>query len=512
MDDDYTGEPFRSRGISATLAEARGYRRYAPGELEPIFGADERLRAGTYIDDDGKEKRFLAWVRKYARTGGWAMPKHRIPASPFPGNPLLQLRPDDPVPGRKHGHDHAGMLHRERDCPCGIRTHKRTEYKDKQGTVAVYVGGWPNGEQQPLGTIERELHERGSEHNGEDAPPIEGPHAHVEMAKYAVAPGPHGKRWDTHPALSPSDFLNTERLFLHLEGVLKLDSLISAGEVGIDVPSVTLWNRTEGDLSEVDYPDPGGGFWSEFRPTHQTQELMSFLDACAAAPIIILCDSDWHTNPAVAIEAFCLRDVVRDRGLGCVVAAPPDDEMPFLPNRRREKLGSDDFFARDNGFPTGTPDDLLVVEPTEPPAFAGFARSYARVGAGKSGRRRPADTVDFDLSVLRWLLTHSTATGFVKRPASTIARRLNVSDDAVYDATSRLIGAGAVNGDVDAPYTRLLNRRYIRDARGRLRNVGPGHKGGTPVLRLHPDLRPTLDRSSVGEWVKTAERRPLPAG
>jgi hypothetical protein len=114
------------------------------------------------------------------------------------------------------------------------------------------------------------------------------------------------------------------------------------------------------------------------------------------------------------------------------------------------------------------------------------------------------------MHLLRWFVTHSTATGFVKRPATTIARRLEVSDDKVYDATSRLIEAGALVADPEAPYTPLEADRYVRDARGRPRNIGLGHKGGTPVLGLREDLHPRLNRSTVGEWLKTAERRPAP--
>ena len=68
-----------------------------------------------------------------------------------------------------------------------------------------------------------------------------------------IAPGPNGKRWDTHPRCTRDRFLAAEQVWLHMEGTLKLDALVSAGEVGADVPSVTLWDRA-GAVSWADWP------------------------------------------------------------------------------------------------------------------------------------------------------------------------------------------------------------------------------------------------------------------
>jgi len=205
---------FTKRGITPDVAEARGYRRYTPDDLSPIYEADPRLIDGTYVKK-GKTKRFADWVENYGRkSAGWAMPKHALPGSSALA-PMLQIRPDVAVPGKKWGHDHCGMQHVRHDCPCGIGEHKET-----------WLDRWPEyGYEPALSAHERGQHETGKNHiyvgddgsplrvdeawiplpfgrrGGGDELPIVGPHSHRELSKYIIAPGEHGKRWDTNPAL-----------------------------------------------------------------------------------------------------------------------------------------------------------------------------------------------------------------------------------------------------------------------------------------------------------------------
>jgi hypothetical protein len=508
---------FTRRGITPCVADARGYRRYTPDDLSPIYEADPRLIDGTY-KDGRKIKRFCDWVEHYgAKSAGWAMPKHALPGSSALA-PMLQIRPDVPVPGRKWGHDHAGMEHVRRDCPCGIREHSEK-----------WLNGWAvSGQQLPLSAYERDQHETGKYHLyiGDDGSPLHidadwiplpfarrrdgdelpvvGPHAHREMSKYLVAPGEHGKRWDTNPLCTGDDFANARRLFVHLEGALKCDSLVSAGEVCIDVPAVQMWDRSPDEDSEADYPDVSG-FWLAWRPSALAYDLMQFFDGYGGAPVIVVCDSDWRHNPEVATPAFCLRDWIRDRGLQCVVAAPPEGDQILYVNARcrevRAKLGSDDFLGKNNGLPTGTPDDLVVVEPKSVPGLKAFEREYARTPRGASGRKSPAETLAFDVELLHWYATHATAEGHVKRPAPTIAARLGVSDDRVYDATVRLADAGALV--IEGEYAELVDDRYIRTSKGRTRNLGRGHNGPTATITLRDDLRPTLWQPTVAKWLSS---------
>lgn len=460
MSDDYAGEPFDSRAVAPDVAAERGYRRYG-GDLglDPIFEAEPRYADTTPFRrrSDGKPDSLDAWVRRKTREGeltGWVMPKHALPGSAFYA-PLAQLRPDKPVRGRLYEHDHAVDF---------ASDEHRARHLEKK-------------------------------HPGRDVP---GLHRHYEEAKYLIAPGPHGKRWDTHPRCTRDRFLAAERVFLHLEGTLKLDALVSAGEVGADVPSVTLWDRRPDELSEIDFPvraePPGTGFWEgleeriaeeKARADLQAGELAAFLTDCVRAPVVVVCDQDWQGNPSVATEAFCLRDAVRDGGLDCVVAAPPTEK------------GSDDFQAAG-----GKPDDLLVVEPLPHRALgrADFERLYRRQHArGASGRRRPAEAVERDLELLDWYAAHATAAGFVQMSPKRIGRRLDgVSADTVRRATLRLKRADALTiaGYYDDPDERPERTAEEWRARGRRRRPAPA------TIRLRDGLAPEIWRPTVGRWLR----------
>jgi hypothetical protein len=453
--DDFTGEPFASRAVFPEVAEERGYTPYEKPadvrEADPRMGGTQELKN---------------WTRHYGSRGapGWVMKKHALPGSAFDA-PLPQLRPDKAVPGRKEWHDHAWAFYNR---PVARKIHERAAHESQHTT---------------------------------------GRHFHVPESKYLIAPGPHGKRWDTHPSCTADRFMSAERVFLHMEGTLKLDALVSAGEVGADVPSVTLWDR-RGALSWADWPGgkpevpDGVGFWDYYEEGEkamedatqaQADELGAFLRGYVRAPVIIVCDRDHEhpvLNPAVALEAFCLRDVVRDAGLPCVVAAPPRG------GDSRVK-GSDDF-----QYAGGKPGEMVVVEPLphKAPGRATFERLYRRGARGPSGRRRPAEVVDRDLELLDWYAAHSAAEGFVARPASRIAKRLGVKGrDTVKRATVRLAQAGAlvIDGHYDNPDERP--RRTTEEWRA----LGRGRRQAIPtMIRLREDLRPELWEPAVGSWLR----------
>lgn len=506
MSDGFT--KLKKSGVSDEVRDDRGYAEYEKGDPGPIFNADPRLRDGSTFDwemtEDGWtriEKPLATWVESKANaSSGLVMPKHALPGSTSLA-PLAQLRPNDPVKSRTYGHDHDGMTHVEQNCPCGVKRHSKK-----------WLERWPElGTEPAMNEVARLAHENGKMHRRDDGTlhtPLEGPHLHVEQSRYLLPEGPYGQRWDTHPHCTGDRFLAAERVFLHLEGVIKCDALVSAGELALDVPAVQMWERKprfEDEEPALDYPEVGG-FWEWYRPSSQRDDLMQFLEAFVKAPVIVVCDSDWHHNAEVATSAFCLRDWVRARGLDCAVAAPPEGEWLFddrLGNPVYKKIGSDDYQGKDNGYPTGTPDDLRVVELKEPTALSEFQRAYKRdPGRTRSGRKRPAPSVERDLEVLHWYATHSTATGFVKRPATTIAARLGISDDSVYDATQWLHEAGAL--EITGQYTELTDQRFIKTPRGKNRNLGRGHKGPTPTIALRRDLRPSVVPDlTVKRWLES---------
>ena len=452
--DDYTGEPFRSRAVRPEVAADRGYARFEC--VDDVLEADPRL---------GSTKKLRDWTRFYGSRGapGWVMRKHALPGSPFDA-PLPQLRPDRAVPGRKKWHDHAWAFH-----------------------------GRPTA---------REIHERASHRGERDT----SRHFHVPLSKYVIAPGPHGKRWDTHPSCTKDRFLAAERVWLHMEGTLKLDALVSAGEVGADVPSVTLWDRL-GAVSWADWPggEPPkirGDFWKRWEIWEaalvaaregQADELVSFLRSSVRAPVVVVVDRDlgYDTlNPLVALEAFSLRDAVRDgTGLPCVVAAPPRGLGTGV-------KGSDDFQKRG-----GKPLNMRVFEPRLEtiPGRDEFRRTYWREhGRGKTGKRRPAKHVERELALLDWYATHSVAKGLVERPASKVAARLGVSVDTVKRDTLRLERAGAlvILGLYDDPDERP--KRTPEEWKA-LRNVD---RAPVPAIRLREDLRPEIWEPTVKAWLR----------
>ena len=157
----------------------------------------------------------------------------------------------------------------------------------------------------------------------------------------------------------------------------------------------------------------------------------------------------------MALEAFSLRDAVRDAGLECVVAAPPGASK-----------GSDDFLFRG-----GKVDNLHVIEPLPHKAHgrAAFELEYrrGRSHAGASRRRRPSATVDRELALLDWYATRATEDGRVRRPVRRIADRLGVSPTTVKRDTLTLAEAGAliIEGhyhDPDAPRDNGRRRRSDR--------------------------------------------------
>jgi hypothetical protein len=496
--DDYRADIFRERAIQPEVAEDRGYRRY-DGDLAPLFEADRRYETESFTWADGSPDTFRRWVEKKTKKGalpGWIMPKHAVPRSPF-DDPLAQLRPDAPVYVRTWRHRHYDMP------PGMLAVHMASRERQKEHEK---YEAWRRKEYARLVPAYLEKYERfgiDADDLGEKLPDgwMSELHPHAEWAKYLLPPGPHGKRWDTHPRCTPDAFRAAERVFLHLEGCLKLDALVSAGEVGADVPSVTLWNR-DGALSWVDWPTgkpTAADFWTLLEVLEEARELQRrelelFLAECVRAPVIVVCDSDWRYNPAVALEAFSLRDIVRDAGLECAVAAPP-------PGPNGGKQGSDDFQYNEGGTP-GRPDDLLAVVPLphEAPGRVDFEKAYRRNQRGASGRRRPSNTVDLELAVLDWYATHATEEGFVRRPATRIGKRLGVSADTVKRATLRLENAGALKilGDYGDPDERPTQEQLDRWKAERQRRP----PRTAPLIRLRRDLAARWE-PTVGRWLRT---------
>src|SRR6266511_328918 len=490
---------FAKRGINPDVVTIRGYQRYE--NPDDVYAVDWRWR---FFPGNLRK-----WCSKGSGSPGWVMPKYSV----LPGvhDPLAQLRPDRPIRSKTKGHDHDGMTHLATDCPCTVKNHSESVLRRPQ---------------EPMGAHERGLHEKGKHHLDESGNPLldpdtgepiplEGPHRHVEFAKYLLPPGPHGIRLERHPSTSFTE--HHDRVFFVLEGTPKNDSLVSRGEASFDVPSVTTWwkERMEGidrflspaaPIDDAAFESYRRGIRDAFQegvaPWETGSELQTFAETyLRGTPVIVICDSAWRHNPEVATQALVCRDKLRGYGCPAMVAAPPEGPVRYVDENGREirqKVGVDDFLGRVNGSRDGDPDDLLIVDPQPGPGFERFARDY-KGEARKKGRK--AFSAEIDIALLRWGIKHSAATGEFKRPVPTVARQMEVRDRTVFNATARLQDSGAFLIDeltplVDQRFIHVLNRR-------RALPLGYGHDGKTPTIVLREDLKPVSTPMTVGEWLRT---------
>jgi hypothetical protein len=491
---------FTKRGINPDVVTIRGYQRYE--DPEDVYAVDWRWR---FFPGNLRK-----WCSKSSGSPGWVMPKYSV----LPGlhHPLAQLRPDDPIRSETYGHDHDGMVHLEKDCPCGIADHSEGFLSRRRPRL-------------PMGDHERAMHEGGKRHTDDQGNPVRdpdtgeeipllGPHRHVKIAKYLLPPGPHGIRLERHPSTDFSEHL--ERVFFVLEGTPKNDSLVSRGEASFDVPSVTTWwkERMEGidrflspdAIDDAAFESYRRGMLRAFQegvaPWETGSELQAFAETCLrGTPVVVVCDSDWHHNPEVATQALVCRDKLIEYGCPAMVAAPPEGPVLHVRDREeiRQKVGVDDFLGRDNGHRDGDPDDLLIVDPQPGPGFERFARDYKR-HARAQGRK--AFSAEFDVELVRWAVKHSAATGAFKRPVPTVAQQMEVAERTIFNATERLRDHGAFLIDKLTP---VVEKRYIRrPGRPRPLNIGRGHAGKTPTIVLRVDLAPPpAAELRVGDWLRS---------
>jgi hypothetical protein len=320
---------FTPRGITAAVRAARGYVEY-PG-TNPTMGGRfpvpfERARS-IVIEVDVRLglPEHAAWLRAALREPGWIMPKHPVMPSheTFGSNPYAQLRPAR-----------------------ALRMRASITHHHVKGTHTAH--GW----RQPLRPRERAWHEAGRHHvdqeTGKVFLPVDGQHTHDDTlrAKYLLTPGDTGKRLDCHPS---TEWGNAHRVFFSLEGTLKNDAIVSAGEAAFNVPSVTLWNVEEEEYEAEWETDAGGEVYLAGR-AFMANELHDFAARLAGTPVVVVCDSDWAHNAAVRRQAFATVLALQTAGVPAVAAAPPEGRdlgwnHAVTGHRMRAKLGVDDFLA-----------------------------------------------------------------------------------------------------------------------------------------------------------------------
>lgn len=189
---------------------------------------------------------------------------------------------------------------------------------------------------------------------------VQGVHLHHPRAKYAIPPGLHGKRLDVP---MPDRIVCADRVFFVIEGSVKTDAILSAGEAAFGVPSVTLW-----DAPELD------GFLNAMR-LHEKQ-------------VVVVPDADWVDNPLVSSQAWLLRTYLRERGVAAVVAAPPLLGGRIMVDPVFGALkGVDDFLAAGHSL-----DELAVLERETDRSVAGLA-VFERCWGGMREMTRARDAL-----------------------------------------------------------------------------------------------------------------------
>jgi hypothetical protein len=231
------------------------------------------------------------------------------------------------------------------------------------------------------------------------------------------------------------------RVFFVIEGCIKADAVLSAGEAVFSVPSVTLW------------------------PPGELRQYAGFLRKKA---IYIVPDADWRTNPMVMLQALLCRSFLRKLGLDAHVAAPPADAY----RHNKELKGVDDHLAHG-----GTMADLDVL------------RREARFGLAEwlaeRGKMRK-DKIVRAAEALNSIALHADQEGVFRAPLSTTARVMDMGARRVQRGVHDLaeLGAVSVEGSIET--------RVCWFSKG-LKWRKP------PSITVHPDLRATDILHKLGD-------------
>ncbi len=223
-----------------------------------------------------------------------------------------------------------------------------------------------------------------------------------EPIKYGLPPGRTAKRFDIHPLCSldvPGP------IYVALEGCLKADAILSAGNAVISVPSVTCWRGT--DLDEV-------------------AQLLLNREKELGEVTFVVTDSDWYAKWQVMLQAKKICAFLTQRGVTALPVAPPQVAST-------DKVGVDDWLGECGGSLDELVDiDIrMTLEPDELRVLL-VQRSKER------GYKVRGDAVDTDLRVLGWMQGRSSGNGAVGGFVRHIARQLFLAPSTVCRSIHRL--------------------------------------------------------------------------
>jgi hypothetical protein len=390
-------DKFREKhAISRKVWSARPYIRYEVGD------------SGRVREHWPQSPQFASLIANQA--SGIIIPRY-APASLRLGHVPAELRPDREVKTKSWHHYHGDDPTADLTLPSGKRLKRK----------------WILQPEHAKRHIEKV-------HGGVNVQTI---HPNENWAKYVFPTGEEGaQRLDVHPQ-AWARFVNASRVFFGIEGCIKADAMLSAGEAVFSVPSVTLW---------------------------RAPELASFAGALRGKVVYIVPDADGIKNDAVITQALFCRTYLRKLGVDAYIAAPPFEAY----KRNNELKGVDDHL-----FYGGTMDDLDVFERE---TAHGLAEHLAERGKCRFNRIvRNAD-------VLENLALHAGEDGEIRASLRSVARIMGFHHSRVQRGARDLQEWEAIEIDGDLG----IYARYYDPKENRL--VGWDWED-QPVIRIAPKFR-----------------------
>jgi hypothetical protein len=384
---------YEEHSISTKVGDGRRYLRYEIGDPERM------LRTHWHM----VSPQFVARIANQA--SGIVIPRYP-PSFLNLADVPAELRPDQAVVTDSHWHYHGDdKWSEELVIPStGKRLHRR----------------WVHTPEEMAQHIEKV-------HGGINDQTV---HLDENRAKYVFPPGDGARRLDQHPQAFIW-FASARRVFFAIEGCIKADAILSAGEAVFSVPSVTLWRA----------PELG----------HYARRLRERI-------VFIVPDADYRKNRGVMTQALLCRSYLRRYGLRAEIAAPPKAAY----DRDRTLKGIDDYLVSG-----GTMDDLDVLKREAPYGLAEWLTEHGKWRNDKAVRA--AET-------LRGIAEHADENGQLWAPLKSIGNATGIGVRRAQRGLHDLVEVGAieVDGSLEVgPRWRDKGYDWIQ----------------RPTIIVHPDLR-----------------------
>ncbi|MGH8512347.1 MAG: hypothetical protein ACREV8_00040 [Gammaproteobacteria bacterium] len=458
---DHESDFWAEHAIDPDIAKARPYARWTPDNLEPVRKAYHGL-------DEDQRATIEFWAKQEP---GWIITRHAPPS--MDRDPIYaEMRPDHPVrTGKRVKHDHERDF-RGRHVAERVARHlekyshpKGTDGEHGHAKKAKYI--FPPSRLVPLAFSH--AHANWKIKDPAKLQQVEAKHlaywhfgrtidrrkrhTHVHYKMVRDRSQTLARRLDVHRLAWPL-FTDAERVFFVIEGCIKADAILTAGEAVFSVPSVSLWNADE-------------------LPEFATRFLLG-------KQVIIVPDADWAPNPAVNAHARFCQTYLGQLGVSALVAAPPKEGSAGYRGK-----GVDDFLH--NG---GTLAELHAQQRRMPEAAL---EAWHQAQPGRSdGRAR-------NLRVLTALVRHASPDGEISASLHTIARIMGLPGKNPAMTVSRAVDdlkeARAISVDGDLATQR---GKFVKDGE-RWRYLDQDFwEGSNPTITIREDLRGSDSEAPLG--------------